>query len=312
MMKAWQFVTEHNPLELHEVPEPEPGQDEVVLDVKGAGICHSDVGFLDGTLSGLLPYRPITLGHEIAGIVSAVGPGVDRFSVGDRVAIPCDIPTPGTSMDGGFAEKVLTPARFVIPIPDGVPFDQAAAATDAGMTSYHAAITVGGVKAGDKVGIIGVGGLGSVAVQVCVGVGAEVYAAEVNEQTHGYVRELGASGVATDMHDFADKGLDVIIDYAGFGTTTAAAIDVVRPDGVVVQVGLGRPEGTINLQRLTLERLTLIGSQAGTQEDCAAVLQLIKDGKVTSRIEQITLDQIGDGVQRLERGDVTGRLVAVS
>jgi alcohol dehydrogenase, propanol-preferring len=312
MMKAWQFVTEHKPLELHEIPEPEPGQDEVVLDVKGAGICHSDVGFLDGTLSGLLPYRPITLGHEIAGIVSAVGPGVDRFSVGDRVAIPCDIPTPGTSMDGGFAEKVLTPARFVIPIPDGVPFDQAAAATDAGMTSYHAAITVGGVKAGDKVGIIGVGGLGSVAVQVCVGVGAEVYAAEVNEQTHGYVRELGASGVATDMRDFADKGLDVIIDYAGFGTTTAAAIDVVRPDGVVVQVGLGRPEGTINLQRLTLERLTLIGSQAGTQEDCAAVLQLIKDGKVTSRIEQITLDQIGDGVQRLERGDVTGRLVAVS
>lgn len=311
-MKAWQFVTENHPLELHEVPAPEPGQDEVVLDVKGAGICHSDVGFLDGTLSGLLPYRPITLGHEIAGLVSAVGPGVEGFRVGDRVAIPCDIPTPGTSMDGGFAEKVLTPARFVLPIPDGVPFDQAAAATDAGMTSYHAAITVGGVKAGDKVGIIGVGGLGSLAVQICVGFGAEVYAAEVNEQVHAYARELGASEVAKDMHDFRDQDLDVIIDYAGFGTTTAAAIDVVRPDGVVVQVGLGRSEGTINLQRLTLERLTLVGSQAGTQQDCAAVLQLMSEGKLTARIEQISLEQIGEGVQRLERGEVTGRLVAVS
>lgn len=154
-MKAWQFVTENHPLELHEVPDPEPGQDELVIDVKGAGICHSDVGFLDGTISFLLPHRPITLGHEIAGIVAAVGPGVTGFEIGDRVAIPVDIPTPGTSMDGGFAEKVLTPARFVIPIPDGVPFDQAAAATDAGMTAYHAAIAVGGVKAGDKVGIIG-------------------------------------------------------------------------------------------------------------------------------------------------------------
>ena len=311
-MKAWRFVTENHPLELHDVPVPEPGQDEVVLDVKGAGICHSDVGFLDGTLSGLLPYRPITLGHEIAGVVSAVGPGVEGFGVGDRVVIPCDIATPGTSMDGGFAEKVLTPERFVIPIPDGVPFDQAAAATDAGMTSYHAAITVGGVKAGDKVGIIGVGGLGSLAVQICVGVGAEVYAAEVNEQVHGYARELGASEVAKDLHDFSDKALDVVIDYAGFGTTTAAAIDVVRADGVVVQVGLGRAEGTINLQRLTLERLTLVGSQAGSQEDCAAVLKLMSDGKLTARIEQISLDQIGDGVQRLERGEITGRLVAVS
>src|ERR1700722_14499876 len=311
-MKAWQFVTENHPLELHDVPVPEPGQDEVVLDVKGAGICHSDVGFLDGTLSGLLPYRPITLGHEIAGIVSAVGAGVQGCGVGDRVAIPCDIPTPGTSMDGGFAEKVLTPARFVIPIPDGVPFDQAAGATDAGMTAYHSAITVGGVKAGDKVGIIGVGGLGSLAVQICVAFGAEVYAATRNEQVHEYVRELGASEVAKDMHDFADQDLDVIIDYAGFWTTTAAAIDVVRPDGRVVQVGFGRPEGTINLQRLTLERLTLVGSLAGTQEGCAAVLQLMSAGKVAARIEQISLDQIGDGLQRLERGEVTGRLVAVS
>lgn len=310
-MKAWQFVTENHPLELHEVPDPQPGPGEVVLDVKAAGICHSDVGFLDGTLSALLPHRPITLGHEIAGVISAVGPDAVRFKVGDRVAIPCDIPTPGTSLDGGFAEKVLTPEKFVIAIPDEVPFDQAAAATDAGMTSYHAAITVGGVKAGDRVGIIGMGGLGSIGVQVCVGVGAEVYVAEINEDVHEAARELGAKGVATDLSAFADKDLNVVLDYAGFGTTTATAIEVVSPDGRVVQVGLGRPEGTINLQRLTLERLTLVGSQAGSQQDCEAVLDLIAAGKLSSRITQISFDEIGAGVSRLERGEVTGRLVAV-
>lgn len=138
-----------------------------------------------------------------------------------------------------------------------------------------------------------------------------MYAAEVNERIHDFVRELGATAVATDIREFADKDLDVIIDYAGFGTTTAGAIDVVRPDGRVVQVGLGRPEGTINLQRLTLSRLTLVGSQAGSQEDCAAVLKLISEGKLASKIEQITFDEIGEGVKRLERGEVTGRLVAV-
>lgn len=310
-MKAWQFITENQPLELRDVAEPVPGPGELVLDVKGAGICHSDVGFIDGTLSGLLPRRPITLGHEIAGVVSAVGPGVTAFTVGQNVAIPCDIPTPGTSMDGGFAEKVLTPVSFVIPVPDGVPFDQAAAATDAGMTAYHAAMTVGGVKAGDKVGIIGLGGLGSLAVQICVGVGAQVYAAEVNEKVWDLGLELGAVAVSKDIRDFAETNLDVIIDYAGFGTTTAAAIDTVRPDGKVVQVGLGRPEGTINLQRLTLERLTLVGSQAGTQEDCAAVLELIRAGRLKANITTISFDEIGEGIAKLERGEVIGRLVAV-
>ena len=310
-MKAWQFVGENEPLALRDVPEPVPGAGEIVLDVKAAGICHSDVGFIDGTLTALLPKRPITLGHEIAGVVSAIGPNVVDCRVGQRVAIPCDISTPGTSLDGGFAEKVLTPARFAIPIPDGVPYDQAAAATDAGMTSYHAAIVVGEVKAGDKVGIIGLGGLGSLAVQICVGVGAEVYAAEVNEQAWELGTTLGAVAVASDIHEFADKELDVIIDYAGFGTTTASAIETVRPDGKVVQVGLGRPEGTINLQRLTLSRLTLVGSQAGTQEDCANVLKLIEQAKLKANITNISFDEIGDGITRLERGEVVGRLVAV-
>ncbi|MGM0929267.1 MAG: zinc-binding dehydrogenase [Actinomycetota bacterium] len=310
-MKAWQFTETDAPLSLNEVVAPEPAANEVVLDVKAAGLCHSDVGFIDGTLTALLPFRPITLGHEIAGIVSAVGADVTTFSVGDRAVIPAAIEGPGTSLDGGFAEKVKAPARLVAPLPDGVPFDQAAAATDAGMTSYHAMMVQGGLKPGMKVGVIGLGGLGSLGAQTAIANGAELYVAEINEKVHAMALEIGATAVAKDIRDFADKELDLVVDFAGFGTTTAGAVDIVRRGGRVVQVGLGRSEGTINLQQLTLNEVELVGSQAGTLQDCADVLQLMADGKLSAHISQISFDEIGEGIDKLARGEVIGRLVAL-
>ncbi|MEV7436769.1 zinc-binding dehydrogenase [Streptomyces griseoviridis] len=310
-MKAWQFTEVGKPLTRNEVPEPEAGPGEIVIAVRAAGLCHSDVGFLDGTLTSLLPFRPITLGHEIAGVVAATGPGSTRFAVGDRVAVPAAIEGPGTSSNGGFQPRVAVREDLVIPLPDGIAWDQAAAATDAGLTSYHAMIVQGGVTAGTKVGVIGLGGLGSLGAQVALAVGAEVHVAEKNEKVHAFARELGVAGVATDICAFAELGLDVIVDFAGFGTTTAAAVEAVRRDGRVVQVGLGVSEGTINLQTLTLNQVSLIGSQAGTAEDCRAVLDLVAEGKVTSRTTPIGFDDIADGIGRLERGEVIGRLVAV-
>jgi propanol-preferring alcohol dehydrogenase len=159
-MKAWQFVEAGKPLTLNEVPEPVAGAGEVVVEVKAAGICHSDTGYIDGTLTPVLAFHPITLGHEIAGTISAIGDGVTTFSTGDRVVIPAKVEGAGTSLNGGFASHVASPAEFVIPLPDGIDWDQAAAATDAGMTSYHAVVVQGGVTAGTKVGIIGLGGWG--------------------------------------------------------------------------------------------------------------------------------------------------------
>jgi len=310
-MKAWQFVAENQPLTLNDVPEPTAGPDDVVIDVKAAGICHSDAGYLNGTLTPVLAFHPITLGHEIAGIISAVGENVSTLTVGDRVVVPAKVEGAGTSLNGGFAAKVASPATYVIPLPDGVDWDQAAAATDAGMTSYHAAITRGGVTVGTKVGIIGFGGLGSLGAQAALAVGAEVYVAETNEAVHEFARELGVADVATDIADFTDTGLDVIIDYAGFGTTTAAAILAVKPGGRVVQVGLGVAEGSIPLLQLVLKPVDLLGSVAGSNDDCAAVLALVAEGKLSSRVTHVTFDEIKDGVERLERGEVVGRLVAM-
>lgn len=309
-MKAWQFTEIGTPLTLREVPDPQPAPDGIVINTKAAGLCHSDVSFVDGTLTPLLPFAPITLGHEIAGVVSAVGPNVSGFTIGDRVGVPAAIEGPGTSSDGGFAPRVAVPAHLVVHVPDSVPWEQAAAATDAGLTSYHAVMVRGQVQAGMKVGVIGLGGLGSLGAQIALANGAQVYVAEVNEDVHSYARELGVHGISTGIDSFADEQLDVIIDFAGFGTTTAAAIETVRIRGRVVQVGLARPMGTINLNELTLKSLDLVGSQAGTKEDCSAVLELIAAGRLASRITTIPFEEIGEGIQRLERGEVIGRLVA--
>ena len=311
-MKAWQFVDDGKPLTLNEVAEPQAADDGVVIDVKGAGICHSDVGYVTGVISQMLAFRPITLGHEIAGVISAVGKNVTGFNVGDRVVAPAKVKSAGTTLNGGFAAKVGLPAEFVVPLPDGVSWGQAAAASDAGMTSYHAVIRQGQVTSGMKVGIIGLGGLGSLGAQTALGAGAEVYVAEINEKVHDYARSLGVTAVATDISEFADQGLDVIIDFAGFGTTTASAISTVKYGGRVVIVGLGAAEATIPTAEMVFREIDLISSQAGSNDDCSGVLQLIADGKLESRISEISFDEIADGIEKLHRGEVVGRLVAIS
>lgn len=309
-MKAWRLTAAHQPLSLVEVPDPVAGEHELVIDVKAAGICHTDVGYLDGTLTGILGFTPITLGHEIAGVVSEVGPGVDGFERGQRVAVPATVAGPGTGTDGGFAEKVKALDHQIIAIPDGVAWQQAAPATDAGMTSYHA-LKVGGVHAGTKLGIIGAGGLGSLAVQFALSLGAQVYVADLNPAARERATRFGVSGVAENIRDFTDHQLDVIVDYAGFDTTSDDAIETVGFKGTVVQVGMGTERTNISTTTMILKQLSYIGSNGGTNEDCAEVLDLIAAGTISSQVETIGFDDIYDGILRFERGETSGRLVAL-
>ncbi|GAB3700937.1 zinc-binding dehydrogenase [Corynebacterium nasicanis] len=312
-MQAWQFTNTHEPLLLTEVPEPTAGEGEVVLEMKAAGLCHSDVGLLEdeGWLS-MLAKRPITIGHENAGVVAEVGPGVTDFQVGDRVGV---CPTtaagaPGYSFDGGFAPRMAVAAEALVPLPDNVDFLQGAAATDAGMTSYAAVITQGGVKEGDVVGIIGLGGLGQIGAKVALLAGAEVYVAEVNEKVWPLATELGAKGVQKSITEFEDVTFDVIVDFAGFDTTTAQAVDIIRRDGTVVVVGMGKLESTISTKSLILNQARLIGSNGGTKEDVAGVYEYMATGQLNPTITTIGFDEIPEGIEKLKRGEVVGRLVA--
>ncbi|RHW23799.1 alcohol dehydrogenase [Nocardioides immobilis] len=310
-MLAWQYTGDGEPIALREVDEPVAAPGQVILDVKGAGICHSDIGMLDGTISEFLAYRPITLGHEVAGIVRELGEGVNDFAVGDRVAVRSVVDGPGCACNGGFQPRIAVRTSELVHVPEGVPWDQAAVSTDAGMTSYHAVISRAATKAGDKIGIIGFGGLGSLGSFMAMRAGAEVYVAETNESIHAKIIESGVSAVSRSIHDFADLELDSIIDFAGFGTTTAAAIDTVRPGGRVVQVGLAVRMGTVDLVNLTMRQIELIGSQGGTNEGNAAVLQLMADGHLVSDTECIGFGEIGNAIERLRRGENTGRFAVL-
>ncbi|MET4589554.1 alcohol dehydrogenase catalytic domain-containing protein [Arthrobacter sp. 754] len=306
----------NKPLELNEVPEPHAGTGQVVVEVKAAGVCHSDVTALDDAgWMPLFPHLPRTMGHENAGVITEVGEGMDQWKVGDRVGL-APVMSDGDAIgygkwDGGFGPRLLATADNLVKLPDEVPFDLGAMATDAGLTAYHAIMAVGGAREGMKVGVIGLGGLGYIGARVAVLAGAEVYGAEINPETQKLSNEIGLAGVAGSIDAFKDKHLDLIVDYAGFGTTTAAAIETLAEFGTLVQVGMGRLESNINTYPLIINQLTIKGSKSGTREDLAGIYELMKSGKLNPPMNLITQADIPDAIDKLRAGGVVGRYIAI-
>lgn len=310
-MRAWHFVGTHKPFERVDIEEPTAGPGNVVIDVKAAGLCHSDVGILeDEKWLANMKELPVVPGHETAGVISEVGEGVTDWKVGDRVAV-WPMLGQGYSVNGAWEDRSEVSAETLVAIPDDVSFAQAAAATDAGMTSVGA-LTTAGVEKGMKVGIIGFGGLGQIGARVAHLRGAEVYVAEINESVWDRAREAGAVKVAKSITEFADVELDVVIDYAGFGVTTSDALDTVKSSGGgrVVQVGMGKLETTIDTYGLILGRKQLHGSAGGSKEDIEETMRYMASGDLTPVLSEIDFEQIPDGIQQLIDGTAVGRLVA--
>lgn len=310
-MKAWQFVETGEPLVLNEVAEPEPGSEEVVVDVRACGLCHSDITYMThpGTKAAM-PFTPMTLGHETAGVISALGPGVTGWRVGDRVGV-CPSgrgPYPGFVAPGGFAAKQLVVADDLAAVPDDLDISLAAVATDAGMTSYHAIVVRGGLEEGTKAGVIGLGGLGQIAARVAVLKGAEVHVAEPKQGVWPLAESLGVTSVVADAAEWAGRDFDLVVDYAGFDTA-AHAIEAIRPGGTVVTVGIGAREFTVPSTAL-LRNKNLIGSIGGTVEDIEALYAMISAGELAPAYREIGFEEIPTGLELLETGQVTGRLVA--
>lgn len=316
-MKAWQFTGTGEPLQLNEVDEPHAGPGEVVVDVKASGICHSDVTTLDdpGWMGLFQDGLPRTMGHESAGVISEVGEGMEHWSVGDRVGL-APVMSDGDALgygkwDGGFAPKLRATDDNLVKLPDEVPFDLGAMATDAGLTSYHAIMAVGGAKAGMKVGVIGLGGLGYIGARCAALAGAEVYGVDTNPSTRELADEIGLAGVAASITDFADKGLELVVDYAGFGTTTAEGLEVLAEFGTLVQVGMGRLEATINTYPIIINQLTLVGSKSGTKEDLAGIYEIMRSGELAPPMNHITHAEIPEAIDKLREGGVVGRFIAM-
>ena len=177
-MKAALFHGPHRALEVVDVPTPAPGPGEVLVKVAGCGLCHTDLHYLD---HGVDTFKrpPLILGHEAAGIIAALGPETDGRAVGDRVLIPAvlscgwcpycrqgrenlcsNLVMLGNNVDGAYAEYVVVPARELVPVPEGVPLEQACVIADAVSTPYHAVKHRGRVRLGDTVAVVGCGGVG--------------------------------------------------------------------------------------------------------------------------------------------------------
>jgi propanol-preferring alcohol dehydrogenase len=315
-LKGWQFTKTGEPLVLVEKDDPVAGPDEVVIDIRATGLCHSDVGALiDPGWMKILHKIPVILGHEFAGVINSVGSGVTEYEVGERVGV-CPVAktgggSPGNHWDGGYATRAVARAEDLVRIPDNVSFVQAATGTDAGMTSYHAVMVVGGAKAGMKVGIIGLGGLGQLGARAAVIAGAEVYACDISETARALAASIGVKQVFSSVMEFERLELDLIVDYAGFGTTTADAILAVGRNGRVVQVGMGVLTATIDTGQLILKEVQLLGSMGGTVEDIQGVYDLFASGQLDPVITTVPFDEIDVNLDRLKNHEVQGRLVAV-
>ena len=315
-MKGWLFQGTHIAPKLIEKEDPHAVPGEVVIDIKAAGLCHSDVGALE--LESWMRFFkvPVIFGHECAGEVVEVGEGVTNLKIGDRVGVVPQSPSNpfsiiGYTRDGGYATKCLVPADQCVLLPENVSYVQGAAGTDAGATSYHALFGLGQAKAGMKVGIIGIGGLGQFAAQMAKIEGCTVFAADPSEEARELAEKIGCDKVYKDVREMAEDAPELIVDFAGFDSTVAGAIDIAPMGGTIIIVGGGSDTSTIHINQISPKELVIKGSRGNVFSDVAGVYEYFNTGKLTPNLYEIPFEEIGEGLERLKKGGIRGRLVAV-
>lgn len=330
-MRAARFHGGATGLQLDTVPWPVPAPGEVVVRVAACGICGSDVHFLEGM--PLPAPLPLTLGHEPAGVVETVSEGVTGWNPGDRVAIhlgtgcgtcptcrggnptACrSMRSPGLHMDGAFADAVCVPASCLVRVPDGVSLAAAAVATDCVASPYHGIVCRGRLVAGESVAVIGVGGLGAMAVRIAKVLGArQVIAVDLSPVALERAAQRGADAcvrIAPDedpaQHVLAltDGGADLVIECVGRADTVASGVRSLRPGGRIVVVGVGLEPPRIDLPQayFCVLELSVLGSFASHPHDLAEVLRLEAEGKLDilgSISHRLPLERVGEGLEML-------------
>jgi NAD+-dependent secondary alcohol dehydrogenase Adh1 len=330
----------HSPLEIVERPVPEPeGSRSVVVRIGGAGVCATDLHAIDGLMepAGLKP--PVVLGHENAGWVHAVGDDVTAAEVGDAVlvypAYSCGLCVPcrrgldvhcerhqftGLTQDGGFADYVLVDERSLLKLPDGVDPVEVAPHADAGITAYHAVKKLlSRLEPGSTAAVIGVGGVGHIALQLVRVLGAaRVVGIDTDERRRRLAKELGADDVLGEEDDVSGAvreltngaGADIVLDFVGTDETHASAMQMLARRGLYSIVGYGGIVSHPSVAFVVGETV-VAGNLVGSWIDLWELLQLHGRGDVTLRSEMHPLEDVNDVLDSLRNGEVTGRAVLV-
>ncbi len=321
------------PLEIRDVPVPDPGRGEVLVRIETSGLCHTDIHAARGDWP-VKPTIPLIPGHEGVGLVTALGEGVTEVAVGDRVAIPwlghacghcrycvagwetyCTSPEyTGYTRDGSYAEYAVAHASHVVPVPEGVSAFDAAPLTCAGVTTYKA-IKVARPLPGETAMVVGIGGLGHLGLQYAKIFGATTVAVDVDDTKLQLAKELGADHVLDARGDLADQlaalgGVDVALVTVPSPAAMAAAHAALNPNGRLVLVGLPADNRLeIPVFETVLKGISVIGSLVGTRNDLTDCFALHAQGRTRVVAESRKLDDVNACFEEVLAGAVPARLV---
>ena len=335
-MKAVRLTRIGKPLESQEVPIPSAGERDVLVRVKAAGICHSDVHYRAGT-SPVGPL-PQTLGHEVAGIVEAVGAGVRDVQVGDRVCLhylltcgECHFchsdheqfcpegKMIGKHTDGGYAEYIAVPARNAVRLPDKVSYEHGAIMMCSSSTSFHA-LRKARLQAGETVAVFGAGGLGMSAVQLAQIMGARaVYAVDINAGKLELAENLGAVPVDASQSDpvielrrlTGGRGVDVALEVIGLKHTMEQAVRSLAVLGRAALAGLcDRPFEIDSYRDLLGREAEVIGCADHTLWELEVLVEYARQGRLdlsqvaagTVPLEAVAINEVMDNLENFGGG----------
>ncbi len=315
-------------------PLPRPAFGEVLVKVRASGLCSTDLHLLSGRMP--LGQLPRIVGHELAGDIAELGAGVAGWRVGERVTAAIDVTCGrcrfclggktqlcrtmqriGFERDGGHSEYVAVPATNLVALPPAISYEAAAILPDAIACMYHSLIAQGGVGIGQRVLILGAGGLGIHGVQIAKSAGALVMATSRQTQrlalaeAHGAIAvNPGKESLAAAVAAFTDgEGVDVVVDNIGTRASVREGLLLLRPGGKLLIVAYQDESFELPSLPLFKTELEVIGCRGSTKQDLIDVVRLVQSGQVTPILgASYALGEIGAAVERLSAGEVVGRI----
>ena len=306
---------------------------EALLKMQCCGVCHTDLHVKNGDFGDK---TGVILGHEGIGIVQAVGPGVTSLKPGDRASVAwffqgcghCEycnsgnetlcreVKNSGYTVDGAMAEECIVVADYSVKVPDGLDSAAASSVTCAGVTTYKA-VKVSNIRPGQWIAIYGLGGLGNLALQYAKNVfNARVIAVDINDDQLQFAREMGADLVINSRNEDAAKVIQEKVGGAHAAVVTAvakvafnSAVDALRAGGRLVAVGLPPEAMSLDIPRLVLDGIEVVGSLVGTRQDLAEAFEFAAQGKVVPKVTLRPIEDINEIFDEMQQGKIKGRMV---